>query len=389
MKKRYLIFAGLLALQVACEPVDQQVATATCQETAPVNQTYSKGAAILQLLDTYIRKGLPGIAVAVYTPAQGYWTGASGYANLERKTKMQGCHLQFGQSVAKLYTATTIMQLVDDGKLVLDSPVSQYLPEHVTKKLTSPEKVTVRMLLNHTSGVPDYTENTAYVASVLQHPLKQYTTDDLLNYLAGMQPTGTPGAYVRYSNSNYLLLALLADQVGANHVRLMQDRILAPLGLRQTFYHNSATYLEQPTLVDSYFDRFGDEKLENITQMQRVNVASMYGDDGIIAAPTDYLTFLRGLLEGKLVTANSLKAMTTWYNDKDGKQAYGLGLEKTTVAGQEAYGHGGAGIGAGCALYYFPETKTYLFVGINLGVLTDGPYVRMADALTKELVALL
>ncbi|OIN61263.1 D-alanyl-D-alanine carboxypeptidase [Arsenicibacter rosenii] len=302
---------------------------------------------------------------------------------------MLGCHLQFGQSVAKLYMATTVMKLVDEGKLVLDSPVSRYLPENIAKKLTNPEKVTVRMLLNHTSGVPDYTENTAYVASVLQNPLKQYTTDDLLNYMTGVSSTATPGAFVRYSNSNYLLLALMTDYVGGNHVRLLQDRILTPLDARQTFYHNSATYLEQPTLVDSYFDRFGDGKLENITQMQRANVASMYGDDGIIASPTDYLKFLRGLLEGKLVSTGSLKEMTTWYNDKEGKPAYGLGLEKTTVAGQEAYGHGGAGIGAGCALYYLPEKKTYLFIGINLGVLTDGPYVRLADELTKELVTLL
>ncbi|RIV18984.1 class A beta-lactamase-related serine hydrolase [Fibrisoma montanum] len=387
--KSFLALGGLLAFTLACEPLDQNVATAICQEATPLNASYSKAQPIQQLLDRYTRAGIPGVAVAVYTPQEGYWAGASGYANLETKTPMQVCHLQYGQSVAKTYTAVAILKLAEAGKIDLNAPISRYLSPGIRAKITDADKITVRMLLTHTSGIADYTDNAEFVASLLQNPLKSYTSEELLAYVAKQPLLFPSGSYSRYANTNYLLLALIADQVQGDHARLIQQSILEPLGLQQTFYHNSATYLNQPTLVDSYFDRFGNGKLENITQMQRVNVGSMNGDDGIIASPTDYVKFLRGLNEGQLVSAQSLKEMTTWVNDRDGQPAYGMGLEYARLSGHVGYGHGGAGIGAGCGLYYFPARQLYVFIGINLGVLTGGPYVEKAGNLSDELIDLL
>lgn len=387
--KSLLLFGGLLAFTLACEPVDQNVATATCQEATPLNPNYSKAQQVQQLLDRYTKAGIPGVAVAVYTPQEGYWAGASGYANIETKTPMQVCHLQYGQSVAKTYTAAAILNLVEAGKIDLNALISRYLSEGVRANITDVDKITVRMLLNHTSGIADYTDNARFVASLLQNPLKPYTSQELLSYVAKQPLLFPSGSYSRYSNTNYLLLALIADQVHGDHARLIQQSILEPLGLQQTFYHTNATYLNQPHLVDSYFDRFGDGKLENITQMQRVNVGSMNGDDGIIASPTDYVKFLRGLNEGKVVSAQSLTEMTNWINDEDGLPAYGMGLEYAKYSGQVGYGHGGAGIGAGCGLYYFPARQLYVFIGINLGILTGGPYVEKAGNLSDELIELL
>lgn len=387
--KSLLLLGGLILFIVACTPIDQHIATATCQETTSLNATYSKALPVQQLLDQYTKEGIPGVVVAVYTPQEGYWAGAAGYANIETKMPMQVCHLQYGQSVAKTYTAAAVLTLVEAGKIQLNTSIRQYLPETITNRITNADTITVRMLLNHTSGIADYTDDSRFVASLLQNPLKPYSSEELLSYINKKPLIFKPGSYSRYSNTNYLLLALLADQVHGDHARLIQERILAPLGLKQTFYHNSATYLNQPNLVDSYFDRFGNGKLENITQMQRVNVGSMNGDDGLIASPTDYVKFLRGLIEGKVVSDQSLKEMTNWVKDQDGKPAYGMGLEYTEFAGQVGYGHGGAGIGAGCGLYYFPTKQLYVFIGINLGVLTGGLYVDKASNLSDELIELL
>ncbi|CCH51294.1 alkaline D-peptidase [Fibrisoma limi BUZ 3] len=387
--KSLLLLGALLAFALACDPIDQNVATATCQEATPLNTNYSKGQPVQQLLDRYTKEGIPGVAVAVYSAQEGYWAGASGYANIETKTPMQVCHLQYGQSVAKTYTAAAILKLVEGGTIELNAPISRYLSPGVRANITDADRITVRMLLNHTSGIADYTDDASFVASLLQNPLKPFTREELLSYVEKKPLLFKPGSYSRYSNTNYLLLALIADQVHGDHARLIQQSILEPLGLHQTFYHNSATYLNQPNLVDSYFDRFGDGKLENITQMQRVNVGSMQGDDGIIGSPTDYVKFLRGLNEGKVVSAQSLTEMTSWINDKDDQPAYGMGLEYVNYSGQVGYGHGGAGIGAGCGLYYFPAKQLYVFIGINLGVLTSGPYVEKAGKLSDELVELL
>lgn len=387
--KPLLLVGCLLMLAASCTPLDQHIAVDTCQETTPLNAGYPNAQAVQQLLDRYTRAGMPGIAVAVYSPAAGYWAGASGYANLETRTPMQVCHLQYGQSLTKTYTAVAILQLAESGKLDLNQPISRYLPETITALLPDVHAVTVRMLLNHTSGLADYTANANYVASVLQHPLKTYSSLELLAYLDKAPLPFTPGHHAAYSNTNYLLLALIADHLQGDHSQLIRDRVLRPLNLQRTFYHNQTNYLNPPNLVDSYFDRFGNGKLENITQMQRANVGSMYGDDGLIAPPTDFVNFLRGVFEGKLVSPQSLQDMTTWVNDKQGKPTYGLGLERAEFAGQVAYGHGGAGLGAGCGLYYFPAKGVYVFISINVGVLTDGPYTQQASRLSDELVALL
>jgi D-alanyl-D-alanine carboxypeptidase len=383
---KYFLIVALLAGTLACEPNDFATPTVSCPETTPFNQEYSKGPQIQKLLDGFTAEGLPGVAVAVYTPKEGHWVGASGFARLEDKTAMQICHLQYSQSVAKTYMAVGILKLVETGKIDLDKPITTYLPANLSDNITNAATITVRMLLNHTSGIPNYSLDTDYVTVFLQHPLRSFTGADYLSYVRKAPLLFKPGSYFQYSDTNYLLLALIANEVHGDHAQLIQNSVLYPLNLHQTFYHN---FQQQTNLVNSYFDRFGDGKLENVSQMQQINVNSLMGDDGLVASPLDYLKFLRGLFEGKLLSDKSMATMTTWINDKDGEPSYGMGLYHTHYSGQLAYGHGGAGLGAGCGLYYFPEKQLYVFLGTNMGTLTDGPYVRKAGEMKDQLMDLL
>lgn len=302
---------------------------------------------------------------------------------------MQPCHLQYSQSVAKTYMAVAIMTLVEGGKLALDTSIRQYLPPATSSMITDADKITVRMLLNHTSGIPGYSLDTKYVAYLLQHPLRPFTSEEYLTYIRQKPLLFQPGSYFQYSDTNYLLLALIADQVSGDQGRLIRETTLIPLGLSQSFYKDSPSYIDQPNLVDSYFDRFGDGTLENVTRMQQVNVSSLKGDDGLIASPTDYVRFMQGLFGGKLTSPESLAQMTTWIKNKQGEPSYGMGLYLVHHKGYIGYGHGGAGIGAGCGLYYFPDKQLYVFLGTNMGTLTDGPYVRLVDQAKEELLTLL
>jgi D-alanyl-D-alanine carboxypeptidase len=387
--KSFFLLGVLLAFMLACDPVDQNVATASCQEATPLNANYSKAQQVQQLIDRYTKEGIPGLAVAVYTPQEGYWASASGYANIETKTPMQVCHLQYSQSVAKTYMATAMMKLVEAGKVNLDNPINQYLPSAISGLIKEANQITVRMLLNHTTGLPNYSLDTKYVSFLLQHPLRPFTSDEYLSYISKQALLAKPGSYFDYSDTNYLLLALIADHISGDHARLIRESTLAPLELKQTFYKNSPTYLNQSNLVNSYLDRFGNGTLENVSEMQRVNVSCLKGDDGLIASPTDYIKFLRGLFEGKLVSQKSLTEMRTWIKDKAGEPTYGMGLYLVNHGGFKGYGHGGAGIGAGCGLYYFPDKQLYVFMGTNMGTLTDGPYVRLVDSVKDELLNLL
>jgi D-alanyl-D-alanine carboxypeptidase len=332
---------------------------------------------------------VPGAAVAVYS-SEGWWTTAAGFAKLEDRTPMQPCHVQYLQSISKLYLAVAVLKLYEAGKVRLDAPITTYLPERYRRYVTNAGQVTVRMLLNHTSGIAEYNFSPAYVTYLLQHPNHRFTTEDYLKYIDGKPLDFAPGSRYGYRNTNYVLLALITDALTGDHARYLAETIFTPLGLTQTYYRGQAGYPDYPALVNAYWDRYGNGIVENVSQMQKTNVASLVGDDGIVATPADAVKFLRGLMEGKLLSAAAMAEMKTWVNNRKGEPACGLGLAYARVHGQVAYGHTGGGLGAGCQLYYFPEKGVYVFIGINLGTVTHSPLHQGAEkALDRVMGALL
>ena len=142
-------------------------------------------------------------------------------------------------------------------------------------------------------------------------------------------------------------------------------------------------------LVNSYLDRLSDGGIENVSRWQAANVASLIGDDGIVATPRDAIKFLRGLFEGQLLQSASVQEMIHWVKDKDGSNVYGMGLYDVRFNGVEAYGHGESGIGSGCGLYYIPSKKLYVFIATNLGTIVEGPLVDKVIAMKDEMMGIL
>lgn len=361
----------LLLLQ-QCAPSLRPEPVAVCPKAEAIGDRYTQGEAIQQLLDSMVKQGVPGCALAVYSP-EGWYTAEAGLARLEDKTPMQACHLHYLQSVAKTYMAVAILKLYEQGKIDLDAPITQYLPEPQARTITGAAKITVRMLLNHTSGIPDYNMAPAYVTRLLQHPGYVFEPETYFQYIDGKPLDFTPGSRYAYRNVNYVILALIADAITGDHTRFITDYIFKPLQLTNTYYRSEPGYLSYPNLVNTYWDRYSNGIVENVTTLQRNNVLSMVGDDGIVATAKDAVKFLRGLMEGKLLADSTLQLMRTWEKDRMGNPTYGLGLDYATFQGAVAYGHSGGGIGAGCQLYYFPEKNLYFFLGVNLGTVTESP----------------
>jgi D-alanyl-D-alanine carboxypeptidase len=366
-------FLFLLFVCGACQKADWAIRTAPCTLYEPTNATHPKGAELQQMLDKYTQKGIVGLSMAIYSP-DGYWAGASGFAKIEDKTAMLPCHLQYSQSVAKTYMAVTILKLYEQGKINLDEKITQYLPTEVAGKITSADKITVRMLLNHTSGVPEYNATPAYVSYLLQHPLHTFTTMDYLNYIAGKPLDFEPSSKHSYRNTNYVLLALIADKLTGNHAQYIHEQIFQPLGLSNTFYRETPDYLNKETLVNTYWDRYGNGTIENCSEMQKVNVASLIGDDGIIAPPMEYVKFLKALFEGQLLQPATMNEMLTFVRNKPSDTfGFGLGIATNAYKTHIFYRHSGGGVGAGCYLVYLPAQKTFFFLGSNLGTILPTP----------------
>jgi D-alanyl-D-alanine carboxypeptidase len=386
MKKILIISIVIISLLAGCSKYTQDAITAPCELPTGIGNTYAKKDTLEKIMQQYIKLGIPGLAIAVYTPTEGYWGTATGFAKIETKIPMQLCHLQYLQSVSKTYMAAAILKLYEEGKIDLDAPVTQYLPEKYSHYIDKASTMSIRNLLNHTSGMPDYLESPVYITYVLQHPDHFFTSDEILGYIKNKKQEFTPGTKFRYSNTNFHVLTLIADAIAGDHNELIRQKILKPLGLTNTFYRQ---IIGHPTLVNSYMDRFSTGIVENVSQLQQVSITFSKGDDGIIATPIDAINFMSGLMEGKLLSQNSFNQMITFVKDAEGNPAYGMGIYYVTYSGKNGYGHGGAGAGAGCGLYYFPDKKIYVFMGTNIGTLIDGPLAKRANELKNKLLEII
>jgi len=352
----------------------------------PLNSHYVKSDSLHAIMKRYAEGGLPGVAIAIYSEKDGWWSGTEGYSRLETKTPMHPCNLQYLQSVSKLYMAVAILQLHEHGQIELDAPITKYLPVKYLPLIKGASQITVRMLLNHTSGVPEFSDDPAFISFVVEHPLQKLSTEFVLHTIAGKPPMFAPGSKHYYCNTNYELLAIIADAITGDHAAFIQKNIFDRLALKNTFYRNNPRYLHNPLLVDSYWDVLNTGRPANVSNMQKANVSSYVGDDGIVCTPLDATKFLKGLMEGRLLSPASLSEMQHWVIDEHGSPVYGLGLAHYQAGDIEAFGHSGGGIGAGCILMFIPAAKTYIFFATNIGTLFEGTLATKANQLKDELL---
>ena len=364
--------------------------TKNCKPDVVINASFSKAASLDSILKHFTTNMIPGASVAVYSEKEGWWAGARGYADLEKKLPMTNCHLQYLQSVSKSYMAVEILQLKEQGKIDLDAPMTSYLPAKYSKYIKNASSVTIRMLLNHTSGVPEYNEAPAFVSSVILHPLQNFSSEDCIKAINGMEFQFAPGSKYKYTNTNYLLLSLIGDAVTGDHAAYIRTNIFKPLELNNSYYGKDLNYLKGLSLPQSYWDVFNNGIAVNATPFQQMTVVCSKGDDGIVCTTTDAIKYLKGLMEGKLLNEGSMKELMNFVKDEQGNKRYSMGMIYFDLGGLPAYGHGGGGIGSGCGLLYIPSHKVYVFMATNIGCFIDSKLSakagEMRDAILMALV---
>jgi len=342
---------------------------------APALNTHPDSAAFQALLDRYVSDGLPGTVLLVRTP-EGQWNGAAGFAKIETGESMLPTNRFCAASITKMYMATAVMLLVEDGLIQLDARIRDYLPGSIYGRVPNGAEATVRQLLGHTSGIPDFSGVSAYDLDTLNDPLGPLPAERLLSYLHGQSPIFAAGTGYFYSNANYLLLALIVGQVtGASHADVVTQRILQPLGLEATYYKNESGYPAPPGLVNSYEDLAGDGRLMNVSDLTVHSAETSMGYAGLIATSADYADFIDALLEGRVVGAASLSLM----KEHTRSPSYGLGLSFLQTPYGPAIGHSGGDVGVLSQVRHFPD------VGATLVLLVNGGDSGVPDALFKRL----
>lgn len=372
---KYIFLFTVLILTGCAESIISPVVS--CQlDNVTLNANFSKSNELKATMDKYRKLGFPGITVLIHTPNEGTWMNSVGLSSIESQTPMENCNIYHSASVAKTYHAVAAMTLVEEGKLDLDKTIDEYLPKFVCENLANRKTATVRQLMNHSAGIPDFIEDSDHVLDYFNDLKRIFTTEEYLAYICGDDPLFPAGENVSYSNTHTVLLALIMDEVAGNHAQVITDNIISKLGLTQTFYKNEKGYPAPNGVVNTYVDFREDGVMVNSSEIER-NFASMsIGHDGMLASPYDYFSFLQALFEGNLISEASLAQMIEPVSHNAAVSwGEGLGLEivKSPMGGLTRIGHNGGSLGAANNVYYYPEEDSYIVTCSNYGDFLNGP----------------
>ncbi len=358
------LVAAALLIPLSCRKVEIGHSE-NCQ--SPPAATHPKGEKYQAVLDKYTALGLPGIS-ALIRDQHGVWVGASGKADISKNIDMAPCTVSKAASLTKTFIATLVLKLAEEGKLGLDDPLSKWLPEKVLNNLKNARESTIRQLLNHTTGIADVIEDNAFYLAVLNNPPRKWTPEELLEFVYGDAPEFAPGGGVSYSNTNYLLLAMVINRVtGQDHAQVLREKVLDPLGLDQSFYYWHENL--PSNIAQGYFDLYNNGTIVNVTNF---NTGSGNGYGGLYSNVYDLQVFIEALVRDKtLLSANSLEQMLT-FGEPEGttNKRIGLGIFKDFLdraPDQFAYGHRGRDLGYTGDMFWFPNQDYTMVYLINYG----------------------
>ncbi|WP_369215550.1 serine hydrolase domain-containing protein, partial [Streptomyces flavofungini] len=241
-------------------------------------------------------------------------------------------------SVSKTFSGVVLLQLVDEGKLELDAPVNRYLPG-----LLPDDRITVRHLLTHRSGLADYTDamfaKTVPGFEAVRN--RVFTYKELVDLSLAEPRTTEPGVSYKYSNANFVVVGMLIEKAtGTPVAQQYEQRIIKPLRLRHTSYVHPDTRITG-THVRGYLHP--DEEGAPLVDSTEQTVSWAQSAGAIISDPADLNTFTSALMRGKLLSPRMLDAMTTVTpTDTTQTRFYGLGLRRYDLScGAQVYGHTG------------------------------------------------
>lgn len=349
-----------------------------------------------RIIDETVEAGFLAVSLRV-NDEQGEWVGSAGRSELGGSAlpPVDG-HVRIGSNT-KTFTATVVLQLVAEGKIELDAPVLRYLPEFAFD-----ERVTVRMVLQHTSGVFNFTgefyEDGTVVPGIpstiagkewADLRFETYLPEDLVTLALSKPARFEPGTGWSYSNTNYVIARLLVEKVTGNSLAAEMDRlIIGPLGLTGTVIPGTSTELPEPHPHAYYRYADGDEQRTiDVTEHNPSWVAT--GGD-MISTTEDLRTFITALVGGKLVPEALLAEMYTTHDTGIPNMGYGLGVfVQRTAGGTTLITHNGGIAGYAALMFSTPDgsrTMTAYLTCVDNAEMTIAPAFQVAQKALIEAV---
>ena len=330
---------GLHSPSVAVADPSTPGASETPSPVATGSASSAEKEQVLSAAQSLVDGGYPAALTAVRDKDGNTIGAAAGVGNLEtgEAPPLDG-EVRIGSNT-KTFVAVVTMQLVQEGKITLDEPIETYLPGLLKGEGIDATKITVRQLLQHTSGLPEYTDQIG-LEDIFQVRDIYYSPRDLIDIALTHPAAFEPGSQFKYTNTNYIVLSLLAEKV--THRPLAEQitqRITEPLGLTHTYYPGPGEEDIRGTHPHGYHRNSSAEEWKDITRMD----PSWAGGAGaMISTPSELGTFIQATFNGTLLTQDSITEMKKTVDTGQPNHGYGLGIFSMPLScGGEAWGHSG------------------------------------------------
>jgi D-alanyl-D-alanine carboxypeptidase len=339
-------------------------------------------------LDSACKVGkVPGLSVAIAYPDNTVIALASGVADSAKNQPLTPSARMMQGSVGKTYASAVAMQLIKEGKFSLDDKVSKYLGHYAWySRLPNATDITIKQLMQHTSGIMRYEFKDTFTKDLTAQPKKVWKPEELLAYVLDEKAPFKAGEGWDYSDTNYIILAMIMEQVtGKSYYAMVADRLLKPYGLTNTLPSNK---IKLPGLVQGYAGNdnpFGGRSQVIAANGEFIiNPQFEWTGGGIYSTTSDLAKWGELLYRGKVLDTATLRLMETGVPARmlGATTSYGLGviIKKSPIHGT-LYGHSGFFPGYMTELYYFPKYDVTIAVQTN-----SSDFKSLKMSLTKVLM---
>lgn len=371
--------APLAFLLLACLALFVPARGAVAQEQRQSDRPFP--AAKRQQIDAVVNRAfaaseVPGVVVGIWIPGQGTYVAAKGFADLRSRQPMRSSYYFRIGSITKTFTVTALLILADEKRLGLDDPVSKYVDF-----VPAGDRITLRMLANMTSGLHSYTEDDAWIRSMLGNPNRVWTPRELVDVGLKSPPDFAPGTGFHYSNTNTVLLGVILEKVSGQRIQdLFAQKLYTPLRLRHTVWPTSGQ-MPSPH-ASGYTEQTLDNTRANATER---NPSWAFTAGELISTMADLRTWVTSYATGSLVSPEMQKERLTWVTlpPNTPLRRYGLGIGED----HGWLGHTGELPGYNTAAYYLPANKAVVVVMVNSDI--PAGKANPAPAIFKAIAALL
>jgi len=310
------------------------------------------------------RHGAKGASAAIINADGHLWTVVSGISH-DTVPINEDMIFAIG-SVTKNIVAALALRLAEDNLLSLNDPLSKWLPDYPFID----NSITIRQLLNHTSGIYMFWENDSIWKDLQLYREKHFEPEDVLGYIK--EPDFSPGDGWRYSNTNYLLAAMIIEKAtGSQLAKELRNRFWNPLGIENVWLSQ-----QEQIPLEKMAHIYGDDNMfgagdKDLTYEPRISHESIgFGSSGVFIAPRDLAYWCHQLFEGNILQGQSMNEMLQLVDFRPiaNMTAYGLGVQqydKRFSHGKTALGHGGGNIGSTTYMMHLPDYHLSLVVSIN------------------------